>query len=442
VAAALIGLIEAGVSILQKIEPFALEAVRRIKDRDNKLLFLAQLAHIACDPTPVVADVRSLLASDKEPTYAAAVAATAISLHLPNREQSEFRSTAVAFTLTYRLANADRFRVQEFGWQLHHRTVLLARALAAHGSDYHPILSICAEHCGVDEDTHKTGERDFFAKWLRAAVQANLARDLGEEVKDPGEWRGTDRVPPLEHGRNLAAVLPCFPRSNRRERLRAEYVRLTSALRDRPAVTTFTAVLAASLPRSEGLELLRDIRARTTEGEPLTSAIGRLAPDSEGLEILYTFDPAIIRPELLQKLTLLDLLQFKSRVEAQPRGIHQDELLTEISIAAFRSHGKDLFEEAIERLTNAEMYFWTVNQVVRVSEAAPRGYGQRLEALVASLQVPRKWRQADSGRSIACEHAKLWGALARRDDLPDRDEIIDVLFGPRSRPLITSASKS
>jgi hypothetical protein len=424
VAAALIGLIEAGVSIFQNLEPLALDAVRRIKDRDNKLLFLAQLAHTACDPTPVVAEVRSLLAVDPDATYAAAVAATAASSYLPIGEESEFHSTAVAFTLIYRLAHADRFRLQEFGWQLFHRTVLLARALAALRSDHGLLLSICAERCGVDENTHETGNRDLFAKWLTAVVKAHIARDLGGEVKDPGEWGGTDHVPPLEHGRNLAAVLVCVPLSVRRERLRAEYVRLTSALQDQPAVTAFTAVLAGSLPRSEGLELLRDVSTRAPDRRSLTTAIGTLAPDTEGLELLNSFDPAIVRPQLLQKLPLFDLLQFKNRVDAQPQGINRDELLTEISIAAFRSHGKDLFDGTIRRLTNAEMYSWTVEQVVRVSEVAPRGYGQRLEALGTSLLVPRKWDPADSGRSIASEHAKLWGAIARRDDLPDRDEIM------------------
>lgn len=424
VVAALIGLVEAAVPILQNPEQLALEAVRRIGDRDDKFLFLSVLAHVAHDPAPIVAEVRSLLEAGSAYTYAAAAAAVAIIRRIPHGEQSEFRMKAIAITLVYTLAHADRFRLQAFGEAIEHRTVLLARAVAPFSRSEQFVLSICAEHCGVDEDSHDVEKRDAFAYWLRQVVKAGLAQAGGEAAEDPGPWRGGDRLTTLERGRNLAAVLACVPRPMQRERLRAEYARLTAALEDQPIVTAFAATLATLLPRGEGLGVLRDLSVRATDRKVLADAIASLAPDFEGLELLNSLDPDIVTLELLRKLPLTSLLQLKDRAKAHSHDSHRNELLTSIAIAAFRCHGQDLFEDAIRHLTGAEMYSWTAEQVVRIAGVAPRGYGPRLEALAASLRTPNKWDPVETAGSIASERARMWGALARRDDVADRDEMM------------------
>ena len=422
VVAALIGLIEADLPILQNTELLALEAIRRIGDRDDRFLFLSILAHAAQHPAPIIAEVRSLLEVNIAPTYAAAVAAVAISPLLPRSEQSNHREKAVGITLSYMLAHADRFRLQSFGEEALHRTILLAGALQPYSDAEEIILSICAEHCGVDED--RLENRDAFADWLLQAVKAKIAQVNGESAKDPGPWRGTEQLQPLERGRNLAAVLACVPSPVQRKRLRAEYARLTAALHDRPIVTSFAATLAALLPRDEGLELLRDVSAKALDRKVLADAIASLAPDSEGLGVLNSLDPDVVTLELLQKLPLFSLLQLKGRVEANSNTIHRNELLTNIAIVAFSCHGHDLFEDVIRCLAGTEMYSWTAEQVVRIADAAPRGYGQRLEVLAASLRTPDRWDAVEAAPSIASERALMWGALARREDVADRDKLM------------------
>lgn len=422
VVAALIGLIEADVPVLHNTEQLALEAIRRIGDRDDRLLFLSTLARAVHDPAPIVAEARSQLEADTDSTYAAAVAAVSISPRMPRGEQSKFLMKAVGITLSYRLAEADRFRLQAFGEETQHRTVLLARALTHYLGFEQIILSICAEHCGVDEDSDVVGNRDAFAGWLLQAVKAKMSQAVGEAVEDPGPWRGIDWLTPLERGRNLAAVLACVSRPEQRERLRAEYARLTAALQDRPTVTSFAATLATLLPRGEGLGLLRDLSARAPDRKVLADAIASLAPDSEGLELLDSLDPDVVTLELLQKLPLTSLLQLKGRADAH--AIHRNELLTNIAIAAFRCHRQDLFEDAIRRLSGAEMYRETTGQFARIADAAPHGYGPRLEALAASLRIPDKWDRVEQARSIASERAQMWAALVRRNDLADRDEMV------------------
>jgi hypothetical protein len=421
VAAALIGLAESKVALVPDLERLALQAILRIRSRDNRLIFIARMLGCVSDRLPAIEAARALLEQDAEPTYAAALAATVVGDLLEGNERGRFSVTAVTIAVKFRLAQADRWRLKRLAEQMHHRTVLLARALALDPL-FTPLISqLCVAYCDVDElEEREKGRDQDFPAWLCEKIRHHLERSTGAESKEPGEWRSVAKLESLETDRNLAEVTSCLPHAQQCAILKPRYQELTSYLDDRKALTALRAAIATCLPRDCGLEILRKARKDSRKTAVFTHAIATIAPDSGGVELLDATDPEAIRPELLQRLSLEDLLHLKRRVEAQPEGTDRDRVLTEIIVTMFVCHHENLLAEELARLAGAEMYSWTTDRIVRVMEAAPSGYGPELKNMIGGLRTPRGW----GARSVAAQHARLFGALACRDDLPEGEDLL------------------
>lgn len=419
IAGALIGLIEAKIPAFPDLEDRALKAVLRLRSRENRFMFLARLAQEVTNPIPVINATRSLLEEDETPTYAAAVAAGALCSVQRGETQLDFASDAMCIAAAYVHSNADRFRLRHLGEQHHHRTVLLARTLTLDLCESDLVVRLCVAHCDYQEIDDHGRYHPTLSNWLLD----QLAEYYGGPPNDQNHLIAPNKnLSAMERGRNLAHIASCLPLRMQVEILNNEYQKVTRHLNDHDVLSALVVAIAACLPRKTGLELLKEHVQAGGQGGDVVRAVTTLAPDADGLAVLNDLHPSAITLKLLVALPLADLLQLRDRLEASTWK-ERDDLLVNTAIAAYASHGKDLFAQEIARLHGAEIYARNVELVVRLAKTAPSGYYQALNSMVESLQVPPAWESGDHSEVIA-NRARAWSVLGCRDDATDQPEML------------------